>query len=138
MTPKKLYRVVAISRVITWTLLFAGLIMRATTGFAPVVTIGGSIHGLVSSRPKRHGGAHRRQPRSTFLTGQLGFLAVSRRCWGVQARSWPIRGRYVRIGRPATFTVDAPPPPNTTPRAWPSSSDIGTSRAPAQFFLTQR
>ena len=40
MTPKKLYRVVAISRAITWTLLFAGLIMRATTGFAPVDTIG--------------------------------------------------------------------------------------------------
>ena len=74
MTPMKLYRVVAISRAITWTLLFAGLIMRATTGFAPVVTIGGSIHGLVSSRPKRHGGAHRRQPGSTFLTGQFGFL----------------------------------------------------------------
>ena len=61
MTPKKLYRVVAISQAITWTLLFAGLIIRATTGFAPVVTI------------------------------------------------------------------DAPPPPNRTPRAWRSSSDLGTS-----------
>ena len=48
MTPKKLYRVVAISQAITWPLLFAGLTIRATTGFAPVVTIGGSIHGLVS------------------------------------------------------------------------------------------
>ncbi|MCH8561434.1 hypothetical protein LTH96_12200 [Nesterenkonia sp. LB17] len=48
MTPKKLSRVVAISEAITWTLLFAGLIIRATTGFAPVVTISGRIHGFVT------------------------------------------------------------------------------------------
>lgn len=47
MTPKKLYRIVAIAEAITWTLLIAGLIIRATTGFAPAVTIGGSIHGFV-------------------------------------------------------------------------------------------
>lgn len=47
LTPKKLYRIVAIAEAITWTLLISGLIIRATTDFALAVTIGGSIHGFV-------------------------------------------------------------------------------------------
>jgi integral membrane protein len=47
MTPKKLYRIVAIAEAITWTLLITGLILRATIGLDIAVTIGGSIHGFV-------------------------------------------------------------------------------------------
>jgi integral membrane protein len=47
LTPKRLYRIVAIAEAITWTLLISGLIIRATTDFALAVTIGGSIHGFV-------------------------------------------------------------------------------------------
>lgn len=47
MTPKQLFRVVAIAEAITWTLLIAGLVLRATTGWALGVTIGGGIHGFV-------------------------------------------------------------------------------------------
>lgn len=47
MTPKSLFRVVAIAEAITWTLLIAALIIRAVTGFAPIVTIAGGIHGFV-------------------------------------------------------------------------------------------
>lgn len=47
MTPKLLFRVVAIAEAITWTLLIAGLVLRATTGWALGVTIGGGIHGFV-------------------------------------------------------------------------------------------
>jgi len=47
LTPKKLYRIVAIAEAITWTLLITGLILRATLGLDIAVTIGGSIHGFV-------------------------------------------------------------------------------------------
>lgn len=47
MTPKSLYRAVAIAEAITWTLLIATLIIRAVTGFAPAVSIAGGIHGFV-------------------------------------------------------------------------------------------
>ena len=47
MTPKLLFRVVAVAEAITWTLLIAGLVLRATTGWALGVTIGGGIHGFV-------------------------------------------------------------------------------------------
>lgn len=46
-TPLTLLRTLAIAEVISWTLLIAGLIVRAATGWAPAVTIGGSIHGFV-------------------------------------------------------------------------------------------
>jgi len=46
-TPRSLYRLVAIAEAITWTLLIAGLALRATTGWALGVTIGGGIHGFV-------------------------------------------------------------------------------------------
>lgn len=47
LTPKKLYRIVAIAEAITWTLLITGLILRATAGLDIAVTISGSIHGFV-------------------------------------------------------------------------------------------
>lgn len=47
MTPKTLFRPAAIAEAITWTLLITGLILRATTGWALGVTIGGGIHGFV-------------------------------------------------------------------------------------------
>lgn len=47
MTPRSLFRVVAIAEAVTWTLLIAALIIRAVTGFAPIVTIAGGIHGFV-------------------------------------------------------------------------------------------
>ncbi|WP_395638088.1 DUF3817 domain-containing protein [Pseudolysinimonas sp.] len=47
MTPKLLFRLVAVAEAITWTLLIAGLVLRATTGWALGVTIGGGIHGFV-------------------------------------------------------------------------------------------
>lgn len=47
MTPKRLYRIIAIAEAITWTLLITGLILRATIGLDIAVTIGGSIHGFV-------------------------------------------------------------------------------------------
>ncbi|CAN5432798.1 DUF3817 domain-containing protein [soil metagenome] len=47
MTPKRLFRVLAIAEAVTWTLLISGLVLRATTGFALAVTIGGGIHGFV-------------------------------------------------------------------------------------------
>jgi len=47
MTPKRLFRVVAIAEAITWTLLITALIVRATSGFALGVTIAGGIHGFV-------------------------------------------------------------------------------------------
>jgi integral membrane protein len=46
-TPKLVFRVVAIAEAITWTLLIAGLVLRATTGWPLGVTIGGGIHGFV-------------------------------------------------------------------------------------------
>ncbi|MDQ2699679.1 MAG: DUF3817 domain-containing protein [Actinomycetota bacterium] len=47
MTPKKLFRIVAIAEAITWTLLIAGLIVRAVTGQTLPTTIAGGIHGFV-------------------------------------------------------------------------------------------
>jgi len=46
-TPKTLFRALAIAEVISWTLLITGLVLRATTGFALGVTIGGAVHGFV-------------------------------------------------------------------------------------------
>jgi integral membrane protein len=46
-TPLSLFRTLAIAEAVSWTLLIAGLIVRATTGWAPAVTIGGGIHGFV-------------------------------------------------------------------------------------------
>lgn len=46
MTPKALFRVVAIAEAITWTLLIAALVSRAVGG-ADLVTVAGGIHGFV-------------------------------------------------------------------------------------------
>jgi integral membrane protein len=46
-TPRLLFRIVAIAEAVTWTLLIVGLVLRATTGWALGVTIGGGIHGFV-------------------------------------------------------------------------------------------
>ena len=46
-TPKSLFRTLAIAEVISWTLLITGVILRATTGWALGVTIGGGIHGFI-------------------------------------------------------------------------------------------
>ena len=46
-TPRSLFRTLAIAEAISWTLLIAGLILRATTDWALGVTIGGGIHGFV-------------------------------------------------------------------------------------------
>jgi len=47
MTPKRLFRTLAIAEAITWTLLISGLILRATIGLDIAVSIGGGIHGFV-------------------------------------------------------------------------------------------
>lgn len=47
MTPRLLFRILAVAEAVTWTLLIAGLVLRATTGWALGVTIGGGIHGFV-------------------------------------------------------------------------------------------
>ncbi|GAA1678555.1 DUF3817 domain-containing protein [Microbacterium lacus] len=46
-TPLNLFRVLAIAEAISWTLLIAGLILRAVGDVALAVTIGGGIHGFV-------------------------------------------------------------------------------------------
>ncbi|MBG6055027.1 integral membrane protein [Salinibacterium sp. CAN_S4] len=46
-TPRSLYRTLAIAEAITWTLLITGLILRATAGLDAAVSIGGGIHGFV-------------------------------------------------------------------------------------------
>lgn len=46
-TPYALFRTLAIAEMVSWTLLIGGLIVRAVTGFAPAVTIGGGIHGFI-------------------------------------------------------------------------------------------
>jgi integral membrane protein len=46
-TPLNLFRVLAVAEAISWTLLIAGLIVRATTDLAVAVTVGGGIHGFV-------------------------------------------------------------------------------------------
>jgi len=45
--PHTLFRALAIAEVISWTLLITGLVLRATTGWALGVTIGGGIHGFI-------------------------------------------------------------------------------------------
>jgi integral membrane protein len=46
-TPLNLFRVMAVAEAISWTLLIAGLVVRATTDLAVAVTVGGGIHGFV-------------------------------------------------------------------------------------------
>lgn len=46
-TPKALFRSFAFAEAVSWTLLIAGLIIRALGGPALAVTIGGGIHGFV-------------------------------------------------------------------------------------------
>jgi integral membrane protein len=46
-TPRGLFRVVAIAEAVTWTLLIAGIVLRAAADLAVAVTIGGAIHGFV-------------------------------------------------------------------------------------------
>ncbi|MCR2825001.1 DUF3817 domain-containing protein [Microbacterium sp. zg.Y909] len=46
-TPLTLFRTLAIAEAVSWTLLIAGLILRATLGLDIATTIGGSIHGFV-------------------------------------------------------------------------------------------
>jgi integral membrane protein len=46
-SPLALFRVLAVAEAISWTLLIAGLIIRATTDLAIAVTVGGGIHGFV-------------------------------------------------------------------------------------------
>ena len=46
-TPQTLFRVLAISEAISWTLLLSALVLRATVGVAVGVTIAGAIHGFV-------------------------------------------------------------------------------------------
>lgn len=45
--PHSLFRALAIAEAISWTLLIAGLVARAATGWALGVTVGGGIHGFV-------------------------------------------------------------------------------------------
>ena len=47
MTPLRLFRIAAIAEAVTWTLLIAGLALRATAGLDVAVSIGGGIHGFV-------------------------------------------------------------------------------------------
>ncbi|AZS37405.1 hypothetical protein CVS47_02041 [Microbacterium lemovicicum] len=46
-TPLTLFRTLAIAEAVSWTLLIAGLILRAAAGADVAVTIGGGIHGFV-------------------------------------------------------------------------------------------
>ncbi len=46
-TPSSLYRTFAFAEAVSWTLLITALIVRATTGLAWVVLVGGGIHGFV-------------------------------------------------------------------------------------------
>lgn len=46
-TPRSLFRTLAIAEAITWTLLITGLILRAAAGLDVAVSIGGGIHGFV-------------------------------------------------------------------------------------------
>ncbi len=45
--PQTLFRTLAIAEVFSWTLLIAGLVLRATAGLDIATTIGGTIHGFV-------------------------------------------------------------------------------------------
>lgn len=46
-TPLTLFRTLAIAEAVSWTLLIAGLVLRATRDLHAAVTIGGGIHGFV-------------------------------------------------------------------------------------------
>jgi integral membrane protein len=46
-TPLTLFRTLAIAEAISWTLLIAGLVLRATADLSIAVTVGGGIHGFV-------------------------------------------------------------------------------------------
>lgn len=46
-TPSRLFRVLAVAEAVTWTLLIAGLIVRAVAELPVAVVIAGSIHGFV-------------------------------------------------------------------------------------------
>lgn len=46
-TPLTLFRTLAIAEAVSWTLLIAGLILRATADLPVAVSIGGGIHGFV-------------------------------------------------------------------------------------------
>lgn len=46
-TPKSLFRTLAITEVFSWTLLIAGLILRATVDWPWAATVGGGIHGFI-------------------------------------------------------------------------------------------
>lgn len=46
-TPLALFRTLAIAEAISWTLLIAGLILRATAGLDWAVSVGGGVHGFV-------------------------------------------------------------------------------------------
>lgn len=66
--PLNLFRVLAIAEAISWTLLIAGLIVRAVTDVSIGVTVGGGIHGFV------------------FLSyGATAILVAKNQRWGV----WP-------------------------------------------------
>lgn len=47
MSPKRLFRLVAVAEAITWTLLIAALVVRALTGVTLGVSIAGGLHGFV-------------------------------------------------------------------------------------------
>ena len=46
-TPPTLFRTLAIAEAVSWTLLIAGLVLRATADLSVAVSIGGGIHGFV-------------------------------------------------------------------------------------------
>lgn len=46
-TPLSAFRLLAFAEAVTWTLLISALILRATVGWAPAVTVAGGIHGFV-------------------------------------------------------------------------------------------
>ncbi|WP_125131523.1 DUF3817 domain-containing protein [Microbacterium sp. 10M-3C3] len=46
-TPRALFRTLAVAEAVSWTLLIAGLVLRAVADLPLAVTIGGGIHGLV-------------------------------------------------------------------------------------------
>lgn len=47
MSPRKLFRFVALAEAITWTLLIAALVLKYGFGIDIAVTIGGTLHGIV-------------------------------------------------------------------------------------------
>jgi len=46
-SPKRLFRGLALAEAVTWTILITALILRATAGLDAAVLVGGSIHGFV-------------------------------------------------------------------------------------------